>query len=137
MAEWVIGLIIMVYLLTLDFTLLRRLGYSNLFSILYSLPLFLFYPIAMLVLLCLRWPIHREIRDLRVRYGEGVEDDAYYLLEEAIRFEAKVKYEEALIKYQEVLTRFRNTTSGKDAEIAVEALRPKVLEEQQEQFNQQ
>jgi len=119
-------LLIFFFFWSLDYTLLRKLGYSRIFSGFYAFALLIVYPIALFILLCLKWPIQRKIRDLRVRYGQGIEDDAYELLEEGIRYEAKSKYEEAMVKYQEVLTRFRDTNAGKDAKIALETLRSKL-----------
>jgi len=117
----------------IEYTLLRQMGYSILFSFLYSFVLFFLHPIGLFIILCLEWPIQRKLRDLRIRYGEGTEGDAYDLLKEGIRHEVKGRNDEALLKYQEVLTRFRNTTAGNDAQIAVEYLHSKL----QGQLNEQ
>ena len=125
----VLPILIICLFLAIWYSLLRQLGYSNLFSFLYSFLLFFVYPIALFILLFLKWPIQREARDLRIRYGEGTEGDAYDLLKEGMRHEVKGRNDEAFFKYQEVLTRFRNTTAGNDAKIAIGSLRSRLQKE--------
>lgn len=103
----------------------RRAGYSKVFSILASVLMLI--PLANLVMFIIlitkEWPVHKELRTLRVRCGEGTESDAFDLLCEAIRLESKNKVDEALFKYQEVITRFPGTISAKDATISIEGIR--------------
>ena len=101
-----------------------KAGYSGWLGLLIILPVANL--IMLIVFAALEWPIQREVRDLRIRCGVGNEEDAYSLISEAIRLEAKGKFDDALLKYQEVVTRFRDTVAWKDAEINFSVLRSKL-----------
>ena len=75
-------------------TIFARAGYSQWLSLLVLIPL-AGLPIVLFILAVRKWPIQREVSELRIRCGSGNKEDAYFLLSEGIRFEVKGKYEEA------------------------------------------
>jgi len=102
-------------------TIFVKAGYSGWWGLLMLIP---GVNLVMIIIFLVRqWPIQREVRELRMRYGHGTEEDAYSLISEAIRLEARGKVDDALVKYQEVVTSFRDTPAGKDAQKNIEILR--------------
>jgi hypothetical protein len=120
-----IGILIAILIACMWGAVWVRAGYSKVFSILASVLMLI--PLANLVMFIIlitkEWPVHKELRTLRIRCGEGTESDAFDLLCEAIRFESKNKVDEALFKHQEVITRFPRTISARDAAISIERIR--------------
>jgi TolA-binding protein len=57
--------------------------------------------------------------------GLSREENAFALLQEASRLEARGKAQEALQKYQQVVERFAATDAGRDAQKSIESLRAK------------
>jgi hypothetical protein len=57
--------------------------------------------------------------------GLSREEEAFALLQEASRLEARGKAQEALQKYQQVVERFAATDAGRDAQKSIESLRAK------------
>jgi hypothetical protein len=103
-----------------------KTGYSGWLGVLMIVPVV--NVVAFFVLAAREWPIQREVRDLRIRCGSGTEEDAYSLIREGSRLEAKGKSHEALRRYQEVVARFKDTAAGKDAAKGIEALQAKLGE---------
>jgi hypothetical protein len=121
--EAILGLLFIVLFIAAWAALFAKAGFSPWLSLL------MIVPIANLVMLFIfivgEWPIQREIRNNRIRWGLGTEEDAYSLLGEAVKHEVKGDIENALLKYGEVVVRFRNTVAGKDAQIAIDSLKSK------------
>jgi hypothetical protein len=119
------GILIAVLIACMWGAIWLRAGYSKSFSIVASVLMLV--PLANLVmfivLITKEWPVHKELRALRIRCGEATEQDAFDLLCEAIRLESKDKIDEALFKHQEVITRFPGTISARDDAISIERIR--------------
>jgi hypothetical protein len=96
-------------------------------SILLACTSWAFAAVCLLVLvyvLALReWPIWRELTYARVHGGIGSEEDAYALLERAVKLERKGRWEQALRLFEEVSARFQGRQPGIDASIALQRLK--------------
>lgn len=104
-----------------------KAGYPRWWAVLIIIPIANL--VVLIILAAQEWPIHREMRDLRIRCGCGTEDDGQSLLKEGFRLERDGELEEALLKYQVVATSLKDTVAGQDAEISIETLRAELREE--------
>ena len=92
-------LLVVVFVIALWGTIFVKAGYRGWWSVL--MGVLMLTPAALIVMLVLaerEWPIHREMRDLRIRCGCGTEEDAYSLIKEGNRLDAQGKYDDALLK---------------------------------------
>ena len=117
-------LLALVLVALLCMSIFRRAGYSRWMGLLIIIPVANI--IVFLLLVFGDWPVHRQLRYLKVRAGDASDEDAYNVLGDAFRLERKGQYDAAMERYQEIATRFSGLAPGLDAENYIQTLRTKM-----------
>lgn len=109
--------------LLLSWSVLGKTGLSRLWTLLCLVPAI--GPIVLLlVLVCKRWPVHRELACLRVLQGVADVQDATAVMEDAMGQRKSGRLEEARARLLAVAERFPNTQQERDARLLLEELSP-------------
>ncbi|KPK85357.1 MAG: hypothetical protein AMJ81_03700 [Phycisphaerae bacterium SM23_33] len=68
-----------------------------------------------LLIVCLEWPVRRQVRALKVAQGVATDDEAYGCISDAARLEKKGSWEQAMATYKLVADKCADRPPGRDA----------------------